>query len=249
MAELIEYPSSVTMKAWLTGHQFDLQDLADLLGSGSDVRVIRAADRFFLSAAELDNPPIGVAFHDVAQKLVIRINGLARVQKPGFSPVDLAGHYDEDGNVYVAGVTARVEVRAHVSATAVVTGPSGTPVQQAPPASSRYLALAARSTDVAEALEIMGRPESLNFAELYKVYEIIEHAGALKAAMKSAGVPETSRALFSRTANHPDASGADARHARSRQAPPKNPMTIEEALTLIRRLLVAWMDSLSPVPA
>jgi hypothetical protein len=107
-----------------------------------------------------------------------------------------------------------------------------------------YLALAAGNRDVVEALEIMGRPERPNFAELYRVYEIIEHAGALRAAMRSAAVPETSRMLFTRTVKHPDASGADARHARSRQVPPKSPMTIEEARTMISQLLAAWMNSL-----
>jgi hypothetical protein len=50
------FAASVTIPAWLTGHVFDLQDLAEFLPSGK-VRVIRSGDEFYLTAAELDNPP------------------------------------------------------------------------------------------------------------------------------------------------------------------------------------------------
>jgi hypothetical protein len=45
----------MTMKAWLEGHEFDLEDLARLLPT-DDVRVIKEGDGFYLTAAELDNP-------------------------------------------------------------------------------------------------------------------------------------------------------------------------------------------------
>lgn len=228
------YAASVTIQAWLTGHVFDLQDLADLLPSG-DVRVIRSGDEFYLTATELDNPPLGAVIPDVAGKVLARINGLARARIPDFGPVRLSGRYSGDGTafgyLFSSEPAVRMEGRGRLRVGGVAAGTS-------------YLELAARNRDVAEALEIMGRPERPNFAQLYRVYEIIEHAGALRAAMQSAAVPETSRTLFTRTANHPAASGADARHARSRQAPPRNPMTIEEARTMISQLLAAWMGSL-----
>ena len=82
----------------------------------------------------------------------------------------------------------------------------------------------------------MGRPAPPNFTALYKVYEIIEHAGGMNAAMKLAGVPRSRTRLFTRTANHPKASGDAARHARSNEQPPTNPMSLDEARAMIRTL-------------
>jgi hypothetical protein len=238
------YAAPVTMKAWLEGHTFDLEDLATLLPSG-DVRVIRQGDGFYMSAEELDNPPSGKAFHEVAEELLVRANGLGRLMRPDFTPVGLTGRYEQEGDVSVVLATAAVAVaKARLSATAIVRNPDGTVQPQPPPATVAYIALAAHNHDVAEALEIMGRPQPLNFADLYKVYEIIEHSGHMKIAMTSAGFGKPAARLFARTANHPEASGQDARHARSNERPPAKPMTLDEARRMIRELVTAWMDSL-----
>jgi hypothetical protein len=65
------------MKAWLEGHEFDLQDLADLLPSGSP-RVTKEDGDFFPSSVELDDLSPGAHLHEVAGKLLRRANGLAR---------------------------------------------------------------------------------------------------------------------------------------------------------------------------
>ena len=88
---------------------------------------------------------------------------------------------------------------------------------------SHRLATASSDADVAEALAIMGQPEPPNWVELYKVYEIIEHTGLLKAAMGAAGVSANQMSLLTRTACHPVAGGPGARHGRSRQDPPSSP--------------------------
>jgi hypothetical protein len=147
----------VTTKAWLEGDRYDLQYLTTLLPSG-DVQVGQDGDRFYLASTELDNPPSGEQFYDVAEKLVTWINGLARCQNPAFLPVRLMGSYDRDGGVTVVGVAATLVVRAHMSAAAVATGPDGSPKPQASPPGPRYLAVAARNTDVAEVLKILGSP-------------------------------------------------------------------------------------------
>jgi hypothetical protein len=125
-----------------------------LLPSG-DVPVGQDGDRFYLVGADLDNQPPGERFHDVAKKLVTWINGLARCQNPAFLPVGLTGSYERDGGVTVVGTTATLVVRAHMSATAVVTGSDGTSKPQASPRGPPYLAVAARNADVAEVLTIL----------------------------------------------------------------------------------------------
>jgi hypothetical protein len=83
----------VTTKAWLQGHQFDLQDLAELLVTG-DVRVVHDVEEgsYYLAAPQIDNPPEGTTLYDVAQRLLAHINGIGRVNKADdFRPVQLTG--------------------------------------------------------------------------------------------------------------------------------------------------------------
>jgi hypothetical protein len=97
---------------------------------------------------------------------------------------------------------------------------------------------------VAEVLQILGQPEPPNFAELYKIDEIIKSEGRLTAMMRSAGVSDEERRLFKQTADHQDASGADSRHARNKQQPPEKPMSIHQARAMISKLVTTWLDSL-----
>jgi hypothetical protein len=125
---------------------------------------------------------------------------------------------------------------------------NGQPADSAPAPGPGYAATASSDADVAEALAIMGQPEPPNWVELYKVYEIIEHTGLLKAAMGAAGVSVNQMSLFTRTACHPVAGGPDARHGRSRQDPPMHPMPIGKARDLIGSIVRSWVD-LGPTAA
>ena len=96
--------------------------------------------------------------------------------------------------------------------------------------------------DLAEAVALIGRPHhEQDWGQLYKVLEIIEGAGVIHDVLRAAGVSKPKLKLFTRTANHQAASGRAARHARLREQPPKNPMPIQEARSMIRQLLVAWV--------
>lgn len=77
---------------------------------------------------------------------------------------------------------------------------------------------------------------------LYRVLEIIEgRADIVGSGWASAN--EVDR--FRRTANHPRAAGPNARHARSNVEPPPRPMTPEEGVELIRRILLGWLGSVA----
>lgn len=59
--------AEVGMKAYLEGHQFDLDRLVYLLPSG-DVRVAKAGDGYYLVAAEVDQRSEDVPFSEVAAR-------------------------------------------------------------------------------------------------------------------------------------------------------------------------------------
>lgn len=155
----------MTTKAWLEGHPADLAALADLLPDG-DVRVIRDdddGDRYYLTAPEIDNPPEPGRSDQPAEKLIGRINGLARARDASYRPVSLTGIVTGmDGNVTVFAPVARAEIRLFATVAAVVTGPDGKPVPDPPSPSPDRLALATTHPEIARVLMIMGRIEPLD---------------------------------------------------------------------------------------
>lgn len=235
----------VIVKAWLDGHPYDLEELAELLPTG-DTRVVKEGDDYYLASLRIDNRPEDVPFYAVASSVLQQVNGLARAMRDGFRPVRLTGRYTEGDQRHVVVSADVAEGRSRAYAPAIVTGRPGEPPRKAPPVGPMLLTVAGSNYDVAEVLDIMGRVEAPNWSDLYKVYEIIEHTGTLSSAMNAAAVSENRMSLFRRTANHEKASGPDARHSRSKQDPPKNPMTIEEARRLISALIQTWVESLQP---
>ena len=235
------YPGLVARKLWLTGDALDLAYLAAVLPVG-DAQVMKDGDRFCMTSVEADSVP-DAQVREVARKLVARINAIGRLQNASFRPVQFADAYEHDAGVTVVGATATLRARSSMTAEAVVLDADGSVVPQPPPPGPGRLAIAATNPDVAEVLQVLGQPQPPNFAELYKIDEIIKSSGRLKAVMQSAGVSDEERRLFKQTADHQDASGADSRHARNKQQPPKSPMAIDQARAMIGKLLTAWLDS------
>ena len=232
----------MTVKAWLEGHPYDLEDLADLLPTG-DVRVVKEGERYYLTSPQIDNPPAGRQIYEVAPEILTRVNGLGRAHNPNFRPVKLANTYQEGDYQHHVAQAEAAEARDKAYPAIVVTPPDGTSTPQPPPVGLHHAAV--QDSNVAEALAIMGQPIPLGWVELYKVFEIVRAAGALGIARKAAGLTDADLKLFTHTANHPEASGDGGRHARNKEQPPKNPMPIEQARDLISRLVRAWLDSLA----
>lgn len=219
----------MSIKAWLEGESRDLECLAEMFPYGSsDFWVGQQGGRYYLSAPDLDNRPAEVAHLKIAEKLLGKANGLARTLYPDFRPAIFRGSFSEDGKPNFAQRELTIEVRPEPSAGIAANGPE-------PSQSQVYDELIRRNADLDEAIGLMGG--ELDFGQLYKVYEIIEHAGAMEAARLSAGIPKASLRLFAQSAQ-------PSRHARWKGQPPKNPMPVQKARTMIRRLLVAWMDSM-----
>ncbi len=237
------YAGCMTVKAWLEGHQFDLEALAELMPSG-DTRVVREGDDYYLTSTEIDNRADGVKFYEVAPAILQRVNGLARSRDAGYRPVRLSGRYHEGERRHTVVQVGTAECRSKVGVVRVLV--NGQQQSPAPPDAPEHFLHAASNSDVAEALDILGQPEPLMWVELYRIMEIVQHSGQLQAAMDAAGVSKKQMTRFSRTACHPDAAGRDARHARSKEQPPKPPMPISEARQMISDLARGWLESLTP---
>jgi len=69
----------VSVKAWLEGHEYDLQDLAVLLPTG-ETRVVKDGGGYYLTSTEIDDRAAGAQSYEVAPQMLERVNGIARAK-------------------------------------------------------------------------------------------------------------------------------------------------------------------------
>lgn len=236
-------PSDDRRKAWLVGDEMDLQVLVRLLVDDG-VRVLHDPDEgaYYLTAPEIDDPPVGTPFYDVATNLIVRLNGLGRLADPGFRPVTLSGKYTDGESQHQIIAAVSLECRVHLAATATVIGPDGAVVPDPPSPWPGRLATIRQHPDADEVLEMLGQPELLGWGELFKIHEKIQDSisgSIVKVGWASNGED----AAFTASANRYDISGRDARHARrEKRPPPKQTMTIQQGREYIGRIVVEWLE-------
>jgi hypothetical protein len=241
----------MTTKAWLEGDPHDLQVLAHLLADG-DTCVVHDAekDAYYLTAPEIDDPPAGAQFYEVAKKELARLNGFAHLVDGGFRPVTLSGAFSQGDSVHqVIFAEASGVLRAQVGVpTVTVTRPDGTLVLPPPsPWPGRY-AMAAKYPRVDEVLEKYSQAELPNWAELFKIHEIIQESieGSIP-KMGWASIADED--AFGASATRRDVSGKDARHARTeKRPPPKRTMIIQEGRDYIQGIVLKWLEWLRNQP-
>jgi hypothetical protein len=215
--------------------------------------VVQTDEGTFLEATVLDEPftaKDGGRLVKVAEGILTRMNGTARLRDAEYQTVILANQFHRENHRHVvvydeacirdsisvarAGV-AQGQVRTSATVTAHATGVSTTtPVPEGP----RQLGHTAAHPDADDLLVLIGSADTLGWDTLWKAMEIVRTNVGGKAALIATGwVTTTEFDEFGYAANEPQASGDDARHARR---PPKTPpariMTIEEGRQFIRDL-------------
>src|SRR5690242_11335502 len=116
----IPYPDPVSVKAWLEGHQFDLDKLVELFREGP-TRVSVEDGKYYLVEPTLDQAVASnVPLIDAAPPVLRRVNGLAAILWPDYKPVSLTLTFF-DGKMHH--VYAQETIHVRDAAMAVVTGP------------------------------------------------------------------------------------------------------------------------------
>ncbi|MGH2660134.1 MAG: hypothetical protein ACRDHS_10835 [Actinomycetota bacterium] len=228
----------------LTGERFDLEELPSLFTS-PDFRVLDEEGAFYLESSVLDVLEESGAVSHEAERILPILNGAAKLKISNYRNVELgSGIVEIDATGRRRHQVIRVgaaETRAKAFPVTVRLG-GVEPVPPAPGtrATDKWVELAAQDSDVAEALATLGsRPH--DWFNLYKVFEIIQSRADFK-GNGWASDKEVSR--FTWTANHPEAGGDEARHARLSQKPPARPMTLGEGDAFVAQLLTEWLCSL-----
>jgi hypothetical protein len=197
------------MKAELTGHEFDLDALARLLPTGH-VRVLAENGSYYLVTDDLDNPPEGMTYYEVAPRVLDQVNGLARAADPAYQPVRLTDVYLKDEHRHVTVRPDSVVVRVRVGTPTInVLDADGrhVPHPSSQSLGPRRAAVAAADPHVAEALAILGQAGQMGWVEAYKVFEIVRDSVKPTKLEQSGLATRDEISAFTASANRPDVSG------------------------------------------
>jgi len=177
--------------------------------------------------------------------IIKMLNGTVKLHIPSFRDVSEDGVtiIEEDGRrhhyVYLRGsITARSKISANLT---VTTSNDTRQIAPLPSNVESWICLTKTDKAVADALHLF---RENTWISLYKVYEIIsEDVGGQQAITKNGWATKKRLSQFTQTAQSRAAIGDFARHAANKFKPPSQPMTIQEAESLLRGVILSWLSS------
>ncbi len=106
-------------------------------------------------------------------------------------------------------------------------------------------AYARSDADYAAALDIVGRTETVDAFDVYKVFELLRRSagGKDESFCRRAGWTDAQLNSFSGSLNRHDVLGVHARHAVAAGDPPRRTMTLNECRDAILRVMRQWPES------
>jgi hypothetical protein len=119
-----------------------------------------------------------------------------------------------------------------------------------PPPSRKIVSVGIADEAVGKALSLLSKPDALTWVGLYRIHEMVESdigGGRKLARMGWASARQQER--FTHSANSVAVAGDAARHGRELGMPPRNPMSLDEAIAYCKYLVQAWIDSKRSIAA
>ncbi len=228
----------------LGGGESDLNDLKDQLANEPSLKVVTMREQWCLSGPEIDSSPDAVT-------ALQRVRGL-------FSFVLLSAMLD-DGRPRVVTVLNQVIDGESTSAifireaagipptagqmTVTVTDANGNPRPARRKRTHCEVMLDLPVSEVGEVAMLLAGDRSP--VDLYKVFEIIRFQMGGRDFAKCGWASKSEQDRFTSSVNNPGALGTEARHARLKAAPPKNPRTIAQAQSFIEEQVRKWVSALA----
>jgi hypothetical protein len=230
----------------LIGDQLDLSTLAQSLAQGP-VRISREGDDYYLVIADVGSEQEPRAVMARANEIVELINGAASLALDTIPTLRTGSIHlrREDGGRHHFLLAEAGVLRLRGFAPTIVVSRSDGSVEVSRPADpvADWFALARDDETVANVLRLLGA-SSNGWVNLYRIFEIIAaDVGGIGAIADRGWGARSSMGLFKRTANSPGAVGLEARHGSETTDPPKDPMNLNEAQALVRRIADLWLKS------
>ena len=228
----------------LTGNSHDLLEITHL-GESTGVNVVERDGKFILEIPQFDRAADPDTVLGAAEEDIRFLNGLGQVflqNWRGFGAAALRRRErDKPPTSFIMpeGIPSGERFglpMVSVEGEKAGSGASLTIIQAAG-------ALSRADADVSKLLRLLGTTV-LDYRQLYVAYEVIEHAcSGIDGVVKLRVASKSRIRRFKRTANSVAVLGDEARHGKESTNPPSNPMSIKEALVLIRELSSAWIST------
>lgn len=228
----------------LAGQPAALQELSELLNA-HDLTVMKEADQYFLTGVELDALLDTLTDPDEAQERVAAllgsIYGAIELHFPSFEGPNILGIAQIRGDgaqTYLSfNVLGPLAPKGIVSI-ASRSVPSEVRAKEVEDFKKR-MEVAKGDPHVQTALRLLGL-YGVTWDNLYRIYEVI--GDDLNESVWTRGwITREQIRRFTQTANSRQAIGDVARHGYDKFQPPRNPMSLSEATSLIRILLREWI--------
>jgi len=226
----------VDWRVELRGKPFGLRQLA-AAHACPECTIQEFDGTFHLTSTRFENLTKGYAVWDAAQHLLKCVNALGRLSYDVHDPV-VPGFLWRRG---ADGEFVRESASPRIHGICVTYSDGTEALLRDPSVVCSLVRMQTEDPDVADVVELWAQKQS-DWSTLYKVYEIIRKSGKLREAASASGASKAQLSAFTNTANHRHGAGlVGARHARSKAAPPDDPMHVWKAEDLVRGLLFHWL--------
>jgi len=233
---------------WSVELQGDLSDLTSLSERlNGSVLIIKTPSGFELTSDDWDGLPSPQAVLQAAVTLLPVITSLALFEldaRDAITAPSVVVEYGDEGlrTPHAFAFPGTAEARGRVFAPTIVTvEPDGTTSESRPPLLDSIVGLAEQDVAVHRAMAFLAiRPPT--YHTLYAALDAVAHdrqTGGLRGVYRRNGKAAVRR--FKQTANSWRALGLRARHGHDETPPPARPVSIDEADTLIREVIRAWV--------
>lgn len=244
----MQTPSPAIWKAQVVGNRADLEFLAKHFTTGR-IRISLAArgDGFVLESDDFGTTDSPEEILRKTNELLPVLSGVLRLERGAVDSLKsnavIQSHSDgkEDAFLYLHDtLNVRAEIVAGI---AYADNPNEVvPIVQPPPRAVKAISLALSDAAVAKAYRLLGKGAK-SWVELYRVYEVVEaDLGGQHKTQKLGWVSEQDIRRFKHSANSVAVGGDDARHGAEQHSAPTSPLTLEEAESVVHRLLGAWLE-------
>jgi hypothetical protein len=227
----------------ILGDNSDLQELSKSLNS-PELCISQEDQKYVLKSSNFDQLKNAADVRKRAEEILSLLNGTTKLalgtqQK---LTIDAVVEMRDDGKkVTVLFLSDTLPVG---SITSTSTKTDNGKVQENHPADPipNWIRTAQTDKNVAEIFQVLGT-SVLNWINLYRVYEIIKSdVGGIDTIVDNGWTTKGQIDLFKQTAQ-------PYRHGKLKGTPPKKPMTLSEAKSLIKRILRSWLRAKSKTSA
>lgn len=225
------------MPDWLVelkGEEFDLEALTGLLRA-PHLNTSREGDSYYLRCSTFTSIGSPAEVRERAREILQRASAAERIRCGSSLPVTPG----EVFRIEPDGTRRSFSELSPLRLTWNVRVPHAPAAEEDAPAFAQWVELAERDAKVDKALRILITRET-NWVNLYNILDVVSSdVGGMIWQAGWAAEGEVKR--FKHTADSESTLGDEARHGRERTQPPTDPMSLQEADALTRKILRAWL--------